>query len=198
MRRRALCVLAVLAAACSFPGVTYSNGSGSDGSAGDDGGQPEASAAEGSTEASTEGGMQGDDGSVDGSGLVDVVDEYVFEAAPDAPVCDQDEDTYQASSTQCSGNDCCDKDSHAHPNETGYFTAPDNCGSFDYDCDGTLEPEYPVNITCGGTGLTGCTGGSGFTGAPQCGESGPYGTCMGSGALKCTVQGITMVVQACR
>jgi hypothetical protein len=37
------------------------------------------------------------------------------------------------------GNDCCDTDAHAHPGSSGYSTVPDACGSFDWDCDGTLE-----------------------------------------------------------
>jgi hypothetical protein len=197
MRPHAIPLLVTLAAAaCGFPDVTYTDGVGP-ATDDPDTGTP---SPDGSAEAAVEGGTEtGAGSSADGANeTASVTDAYVFEAAPDALVCDQDGDGYLAATSPCNGTDCCDRDSNAHPNETGFFTTADGCGSFDYNCDGVPEPEYPVNITCGGTGLTGCTGGSGFTGQPQCGEMGPYGTCEGSGALKCTVQQITMQTQGCR
>jgi hypothetical protein len=39
--------------------------------------------------------------------------------------------------------DCCDSDPNAHPGQTALFSAPDACGSFDYNCDGILESQAP-------------------------------------------------------
>jgi len=119
-------------------------------------------------------------------------------AGDGAPVCDVDKDTYKAKGGTCGGNDCCDTDPKANPGQKGYFPSPDACGSFDYDCSGKLEPEYASNIACGGTGLTGCTGGPGFVGAdPGCGNSAVYGQCVGNGALACAPGQFTNVQQAC-
>jgi hypothetical protein len=35
--------------------------------------------------------------------------------------------------------DCCDTDAAAHPGSTLYSSTPDACGSFDINCDGTIE-----------------------------------------------------------
>jgi hypothetical protein len=44
--------------------------------------------------------------------------------------------------------DCCDTDANAHPGQTMFFTVPDACGSFDYNCDGVDTPK--VNgVSCG-------------------------------------------------
>ena len=37
------------------------------------------------------------------------------------------------------GGDCCDNDSTAFPGQTKYFASPDACGSWDYNCDGTIQ-----------------------------------------------------------
>ena len=46
--------------------------------------------------------------------------------------------------------DCCDADANAKPGQTAYFTAPNACGTFDYDCNGGSEAQYKA-------GFTGCT-----------------------------------------
>ena len=122
----------------------------------------------------------------------------VVDAAVDAPIdCDVDKDTFTATGAPCGGNDCCDTDNLAHPGQTTFFTAVDQCGSFDYDCNGALDPEYPINLKCGGTGLTGCTGGSAFIGDPGCGNQGLYGTCVPNGALACQAGNEMSVRQGC-
>jgi hypothetical protein len=135
---------------------------------------------------------------------IDVIEEQpvdsgadVHDTGVDAPVCDFDLDTYKAEGGTCLGNDCCDTDSLAHPGQTLYYTTADKCLSFDYNCNGTLDPEYPVNLKCGGTGITGCTGGSGFIGNPACGTSALYGTCVPNGALACQAGSEMPVVQGC-
>lgn len=37
--------------------------------------------------------------------------------------------------------DCCDKDGNAHPGQTDFFDALNNCNSWDYDCDGNANPK---------------------------------------------------------
>jgi hypothetical protein len=61
------------------------------------------------------------------------------------------------------GGDCCDFDKTANPAvpKTSYFTTPDACGDFDYDCDGLLEKQHTTG-SC--VGLS-----SGVT--PDCGKA---------------------------
>jgi hypothetical protein len=78
--------------------------------------------------------------------------------------------------------DCDDKDGNVHPGQTAYFgTVSKGTGTFDYDCDGTLQkatPEYP------GASCTFC---------PGCSACGPgASTCASSGAqasLACPLEG---------
>ena len=92
------------------------------------------------------------------------------------------------------GNDCCDTDANAYPGQTGWFTSADACGSFDYNCDGTIEQwgqyaDAGTDYTVGAFKYNGgsCTSTSGYvTGpvsspAPACGAglaipSGNYNT----------------------
>jgi hypothetical protein len=121
----------------------------------------------------------------------------VHEAGDAAPLCDVDQDTYKAEGATCGGNDCCDTDNQAHPGQATFFTQADKCGSFDYNCNNQIDLEYPVNLKCGGTGITGCTGGSAFLGNPACGTSALYGTCVPNGALACQAGSEMTVMQGC-
>jgi hypothetical protein len=48
------------------------------------------------------------------------------------------------------GGDCCDADPNVHPGQLAYFTMSSACGSFDYDCNGTEEPQDPsCKLGCG-------------------------------------------------
>jgi hypothetical protein len=53
--------------------------------------------------------------------------------------------------------DCCDLDSNAFKGQTAWFTMPDGCGNYDYDCSGLEEPQLDqlapsdcgdVSVTC--------------------------------------------------
>jgi hypothetical protein len=219
--RRALATLAVvgLFAACGFPGVNYEAPDGGDdasrpdspvsaeGSSGDDGTTGDGAGPGNDGEASSDSSSGGDTGTDTGAvdSPVDVLDDAADsggdarDATGDAPiVCDVDMDTYKAEGAVCGGNDCCDTDNQAHPGQTSYFTAPDKCGSFDYNCSGSNEPQYPGNLKCGGTGATGCTGGSAFIGAaPSCGMTGLYGTCVPNGLLACQQGNEVSLPQGC-
>lgn len=179
--------LALLAvAACSFPDVSYATADGSTSSDGAQSGDSPAGGDSGAGDATATADAPEDR-------AADAANEPVSEAAPDAPPCDQDEDGFTA--TSCGGNDCCDTDKLAHPNQTGWFDVADGCQSFDYDCSGKLEKEYDPNVSC--TGLAGlCSSTYGFTGDPGCGSSGPYVTCGASG-LSCVALTQTTQTQAC-
>ena len=48
------------------------------------------------------------------------------------------------------GGDCCDADPDVHPGQLAYFTVSSACSSFDYDCNGTEEPQDPnCKLGCG-------------------------------------------------
>jgi hypothetical protein len=48
------------------------------------------------------------------------------------------------------GGDCCDIDANVHPGQLAYFGTVSACGSFDYDCDGAIEPEDAAcQLGCG-------------------------------------------------
>ncbi|HLK91875.1 MAG TPA: hypothetical protein VKZ18_18430 [Polyangia bacterium] len=79
--------------------------------------------------------------------------------------------------------DCDDKDANVHPGQTAYFgTVSKGTGTFDYDCDGTIEKatgEYP-NSSC--TFCPSCSAGCG-TGASTCATSGTQAS------LACPLEG---------
>jgi hypothetical protein len=168
---------APLVAACTFPDLTYSDGGidGGDGSTLVDGASAEGGAADATNDSS-----DASDALATGDGGAGP------DARPDAPICDQDEDSYRAEGGACGGNDCCDIDSDAYPGQKKFFYQSNKCGSFDYNCNGKLDPEYPVSLTCSGTAATGCAGGSGYLTDPGCGNPAPLYTCVGNGLLACT------------
>jgi hypothetical protein len=46
------------------------------------------------------------------------------------------------------GNDCCDTDRNANPNQQGVFDKPDACGSFDYNCNGCVGGFFGAEEPC--------------------------------------------------
>jgi hypothetical protein len=181
-------------AACGFPDVTFSSTS---------------VLAEGGPATDAAGGEPGGDGSEEAASSEAAPLDAPGDVAPEAashdasvdapPSCDEDGDGYLAMTAACHGTDCCDTDRNANPGQKQFFTTADACGSFDYDCDGQLETEYGANLTCTGTGLTGCKGGPGFIGDPACGTMGPWAAgCQGSGVLACQPAATTSQVQGCR
>ncbi len=100
---------------------------------------------------------------------------------------DEDGDGYHAPSgkkycqTNASlGEDCCDTDNQVFPGQTAWFTQPNECGDFDYNCSGTEEKDrdYCSRVTsCSIYGAStaccnGCAGfgASGTTNYYDCGE----------------------------
>lgn len=184
---------ALLAAACAFPELQYGDGGGGgddastvDVRAGDGG-----AVAEGATDAEAAVADAGD-APVTGDG-----GDQPESGAEAGPVCDQDNDNHHAEGGTCGGDDCCDISFDTHPGQTAFFNVANACHSFDYDCSGKEEPQYPSNIKCGGTGALGCTGGPGYITDPGCGQSGLFYTCVGNGALACQPGQPTSVRQQC-
>jgi hypothetical protein len=143
----------------------------------------------------------GPDAATDGGGDAAPVDsghDAGGDSGPDAAVnCDQDLDTYHAEGGTCGGNDCCDTDNKVHPGQTAFFPSANNCGSFDYNCNGKNDPQYAISISCGGTGALGCTGGPGYMTDPGCGNPGTYYQCVPNGALACKPGSPVTQVQGC-
>ncbi len=63
-------------------------------------------------------------------------------------------------SSQLTGTDCCDSDSRAYPGATTYYTSTNNCGSWDYNCDGgTTKSSTDCTSQTSISGGTLCTAG---------------------------------------
>jgi hypothetical protein len=52
--------------------------------------------------------------------------------------------------------DCCDTDASAHPGQTAFFSSADACGSWDFDCDGTLVGQTNVGVKYGTVNASMC------------------------------------------
>jgi hypothetical protein len=78
--------------------------------------------------------------------------------------------------------DCDDNDPKVHPNQTTYFLVARDGGSFDYNCNGSIEMDPTVDcsdsLACGSCTLSACAGNAGFDGGiPACGGSGSFCFC---------------------
>ena len=210
-RRRAFVVALVsttiacaIGAACTFPDVAFApaDGGGGGGEAGPDG-----------NGGGTDSGKDGSQGVVDAS----VIDSALVEAATrsDADTkidaagcvsCDCDNDGYFSRDGGCEGGpgavyDCDDSDKFISPAQG--FVAEFTWTSvhplaYDWNCDGTVQRAYPTNLSCGGTIITGCTGGQGFQGSgPNCGNSADYFECKGVNGL-CVAAKLDTRTQLCK
>jgi hypothetical protein len=198
-RSRAPVLVVVVVVGCGFPSLTYEAG---------DGGTPNDGTAPDGDSSSSGGADAAQDWLVD----VPSNDASASSSGGEAgSSCDEDGDGYD--NAMCGGKDCCDHDANAHPGQTGWFAAQDNCKSFDYDCDGKEEREYPASLTCGYVWSLGCIpscsgtscvcGGmacsTGYVGPdPGCGVGAEYDQCQPANAFSCTPKAIApMQVQAC-
>lgn len=112
--------------------------------------------------------------------------------------CDCDGDEYKSMLGTCGGGDCDDANAKVYPGEATYYptayTTPSGTLSFDYDCNGTPDPDpmYNVAYDCSSlTSLVSCKG-TGFLAKtpPPCGQTGTWGKCAWVN-LTCTQQVIT-------
>ncbi len=98
------------------------------------------------------------------------------------------------------GGDCCDASLLTHPGQATFYATANECGSFDYDCNGADERQSVQVGAC--TGGASCSGTSGFLGGPPlCGYPGTwlnscYPSCSISGC-SCNLSTATRT-QACR
>lgn len=112
--------------------------------------------------------------------------------------CDKDRDGERAQGTVCGGKDCDDDDPRAKPSVSDYvtFDATGKSHAGDWNCDGTVKRQFPINVGCGLLGGSACAATKGFTGNPTCGTSGKYVECGTSGAL-CVEVTSTTRIQGC-
>jgi hypothetical protein len=89
------------------------------------------------------------------------------------------------------GVDCCDTDANTHPvqttyppAQTGYFPVPNNCLSFDYDCNGYEELWSAFHYGCAYVLPGGGTAAGSWAGYPPgCGSSGSWCPCGGGSCI---------------
>jgi hypothetical protein len=71
--------------------------------------------------------------------------------------------------------DCCDSDANAKPGQTSYFTTTNACGSWDYNCSGAVEKQYPSLGDATGCHETCDTITEGWVSSvPDCGQTGSW------------------------
>lgn len=122
----------------------------------------------------------------------------VKDAAGCVDQCDCDEDTVRSDNPACSpaGKDCNDLDPFI-PHYGFVSSKPASGATGDWDCDGKVTKQFPVNVSCG---LLSSCDAAGFTGDPGCGESGQFVTCKPSllPLVACDVKSTETVTQGCR
>lgn len=130
----------------------------------------------------------------------DDVADTTGEAAIDASdPCDKDRDGFKAKGGSCGGVDCDDGDGRANPGVSGFVTydATGKAHGGDWNCDGKLDRQFDINVSCGLLGGAACSSTKGFSGNPTCGTSGKYVQCATSGAL-CVEASSRTEIQGCR
>jgi hypothetical protein len=205
-RRRFFLVAATLpgaalaiASACGFPEPTLvdpgsDGGPGGDSNPGDDGPVPQDA-----TLADSVFGIDGNQ-NVDpdgGSQESSVAPEASLIDANGCVSCNCDGDDAASEAGTCGGNDCNDLDPFI-PHD-GYVKSKPVGHSGDWNCDGIVTKQFPVNVDCGL--LANCKT-AGFTGDPACGTAGEFVTCKElaiplSGVL-CQKGATETVIQACK
>ena len=111
--------------------------------------------------------------------------------------CDCDKDDAASEAGACGGNDCNDLDPFI-PHD-GFVKSKPVGHSGDWNCDGVVTKQFPVNLNCG---LLAKCSAAGFTGDPPCGTAGEFVTCKDlviplNGVL-CQKGPTETVIQACK
>jgi hypothetical protein len=207
--------LIIVAAACSFPDVTFGpeapdSSTATEGGGGGDGGGPTPdSAAIDATEAGLkerEGLIQSDGAIADVATRPEASPELDASVCSAKPVCDCDEDNFLKDGCDAGGQgggkpagDCNDLDGFRNPAQTFSDEKPKPPGNGDWNCDGTEEKGYVEGPSwCGGTTATGCTGGPGFDRVVGCGELADFYECKPNGLFCAQKWSGTQRKQACR
>lgn len=195
MRRRRLVLVAAFAApfawlaACSFPSpsiVPDLDAEGTDG-AGDSAttdARSDADAGEGGFVLPPDVDPEG--GAHDATTVPDATiprPEAGVDAGPDA-CCDCDDDKHRSETCPngIKGDDCDDYNAGIFTGQdfvsSPWDTSSPHTPAGDWNCDGTTTKQYPYNVSCG---LVGDCSAQGFSGNPDCGASGQYVYCKGTG-----------------
>jgi hypothetical protein len=73
--------------------------------------------------------------------------------------------------------DCCDSDINVKPGQSQYFTTVSACGTWDYNCDGSMQKSDLRVTTCASDGAGGCTAKNSMgTPSTDCGTPNIYGS----------------------
>jgi hypothetical protein len=165
----------VIGAACGFPDPVLLELDGAP-RPGPDGTLPDGALPDGNT--------PGPDGEVDGGADADSGPE------PCARPCDCDEDGFLDEACD-GGTDCDDHDDRRKPDAGYRLEVPLVPASGDWNCNETVEREFPVgNLSCGGFSMGVCPTRSGFTGAvPECGLGALFHQCVWNPAGSGSCQG---------
>ncbi len=112
--------------------------------------------------------------------------------------CDCDGDGVQAET--CGGGDCDDDDPNVFAGQDTYFPTPSLRRQFDYDCNGTSDPDPALDRRVDCTlGLVNCDEAQQgyFANAPACGVAAPWGRCK-RGTLLCEQNVLDNRVMQCK
>lgn len=111
--------------------------------------------------------------------------------------CDDDDAKSEAGACGAGGTDCNDLDPFI-PHD-GFVASKPNGHSGDWNCDGVVTKQFPVNLNCGL--LANCSA-AGFSGDPPCGAGGMFVRCKNIAlplpGVLCEVGSTETVVQACK
>ena len=176
----------VIAASCTFPEI---NPVGAGSGAGTTSSTASGSAGAATTTTSGMGGRGGGAGAGTGGACSDAG----LGGSGGAIDCDVDKDDAGSAKPPCCGNDCDDTNDAAVPGQTAYFTKPRAGNSFDYDCNGSDDPDD--NQLFKHTGVLECGGATDCVNPP---EGFVKGTKCGSMSMSdyrtCHLENVTMCV----
>lgn len=111
--------------------------------------------------------------------------------------CDCDDDGHL--SMLCDGGDCDDRDPVVYPGQNFIGDPPIHPNVGDWDCSGTVEKQYTINLNCPALLGLGCPSTStGFQVDPACGETVDYYRCEGGGLLRCNAVKNGTRTQGCK
>lgn len=119
--------------------------------------------------------------STDGS----LPDHVPDDASSPVDPCDRDRDGVRSESGGCGGTDCNDDDPRIHPGAGFVGDVPPDASAGDWDCDGVVTREYPVNASTSCTSTQCMSHSQGFKGEPACGESATFRRCAPTGGTAC-------------
>lgn len=197
-------MMSAIAAACSFPDVTFGTGGGAE--TGTDGTTGDGASGDG---AGGDGGSSGDGAIIEAATRTDATSKIPDGSCDLLTSCDCDKDLHDRAGCDSgvrrdSGVDCDDFDPLRNPS-AGLTDEPPDEGQVpkgDWNCDGRVDKAYDVGLNCRYVGIPGtCTGGPAYKGTgPGCGLPADYFRCKDLGALTggCVEEKIDTRIQTCK